>query len=148
MMKRYLLALLALLLLVTGCQSTPPPEKEEPEEEVEIIEFAYVLEEIEPEPLKEVKPVVVEKVYYYINSSVTEVEVVDGEQKYFYLMIGYNKKGITNGLAGKIFNDIEKKEFIGTFKLIEVGDTYSKAVITELNYKLNPNATVEFKLEE
>lgn len=135
---------LLLILLMFSCVSEP----EIAEEEVEIIEFTYELEEMEPLPEKIVKVVEVPKEYEYIVSSVAEVEEIDGVQKYFYIKLGYSKQGIVRNLNGKIFNDMDQKEQIGTFKLVEVFKSFSKAQITELNFKLNSSATVLFEIEK
>lgn len=132
-----------LILFLYSCQSEP----EVVVEEEEVIEFVYELEELEPLPEKKVKVVEAPKVYDKIVASVAEVEEIDGVQKYFYIKLGYSKEGIVRNLNGKIFNDMDQKEQIGTFKLVEVFKSFSKAQITELNFKLNSSATVLFEIE-
>lgn len=112
------------------------------------IEFNYEIAELEPLPEKKVVVVEKPKEYEYIVASVAEVEEVDGVQKYFYIKLGYSKEGIERNMEGKIFNDLEQKEQIGTFKLVEVFKSFSKAEVTELNFKLNNSATVLFEIEK
>lgn len=140
-MKKMIITGLSALLLFS-CASAP---------EEEIIEFAFELEELEalPEKKKVVVVVVEEEVEYeYIVTSVAEVEEVDGVQKYFYIKLGYSREGLVRDLHGKIYNDVERKEQIGTFKLIEVFMSFSKAKILELNFKLNSEATIVFEIEK
>lgn len=141
-MKKILILLIP--VFVFSCKSAPEIVEEEPE----VIAIAYEIEELEPLPEKIVKVVVKPKEYDYIVSSVAEVEEIDGVQKYFYIKLGYSKEGITRNMEGKIFNDMEQKEQIGTFKLVEVFKSFSKAQITELNFKLSNSATVQFEIEK
>lgn len=134
---KYLLTILTVLLFAS-CLTN----KEEP------LVVPYEIAEVKPLPEKVEKVVVKEKEYDYIVSSVAEVEVVDGVQKYFFIKLGYAKEGIKNNMEGKIFNDVKQEELIGKFKLIEVYKNFSKALITELNFKISNDATVLFEIEK
>ena len=138
-----------LLVFVLVSCATKVVEDNVVEEEPEIIEFVYELVEIEPLPeKKKVEVVIIPKEYEYISSGVAEVEEIDGVQKFFYIKLGYSRAGIQQHMEGKIFNDLDQKEQIGTFKLVEVFKDFSKAQIIELNFKLNSDATVLFEIEK
>lgn len=138
-----------LLIFVLVSCATKAVDEQVADEELEVIEFVYELVEIEPLPeKKKVEVIIVPKEYEYISSGVAEVEEIDGVQKFFYIKLGYSRAGIKQQMEGKIFNDLDQKEQIGTFKLVEVFKDFSKAQILELNFKLTNDATVLFEIEK
>lgn len=81
-----------------------------------------------------------------VNGRIKEIEVINGEQKYIYVELGYNDK-IKSGLKGYIFNDVAMKEKVGKFVFVEVYPNISKGEIIELYYKIMPNAIVYVELD-
>lgn len=78
---------------------------------------------------------------------IKEIEVYRGEQKYLYVAIGRNIKGIKSGLYGYIYNDSKKSNRIGMCKIVEVYSNICKARITELYYKVEYNAVIEVEVD-
>jgi len=76
----------------------------------------------------------------YAVYRIIEVTEVNGVQKFFLVRFGADKTGIEKGIAGEIGEDAAFPRIIGTFKIIELLGDFFRCEITELAYRIGPNA--------
>jgi hypothetical protein len=82
-----------------------------------------------------------------IISMITEIEEVKGVQKYIYVKIANDNQWFEEGLFGLIYNDVEKKELVGKFKVTKIHKHFTVGEIQELYYPIKANAIIVIEVD-
>lgn len=82
-----------------------------------------------------------------LRGMITEIESVNGEQKYIYIKLGSSNEWYKVGLIGFVYNDVAMTEKIAKFQVVEVYPNYSKGEILEMNYIIKDKAVVEVEID-
>lgn len=82
-----------------------------------------------------------------IVAMITEIEEVKGVQKYIYVKIPSDNKWYEEGLFGFIYNDVEKKELVGKFKVTKIHKHFTIGEILELHYPIKPKAIIVIEVD-
>jgi hypothetical protein len=82
-----------------------------------------------------------------IISMITEIEEVRGVQKYIYVKIPSDNQWYEEGLFGLIYNDVEKKELVGKFKVTKIHKNFTVGEILELHYPIKPKAIIVIEVD-
>lgn len=82
-----------------------------------------------------------------IIAMITEIEEVKGVQKYIYVKIPSDNQWYEEGLMGLIYNDVEKKELVGKFKVTKIHKHFTVGEILELHYPIKPKAIVVIEVD-
>lgn len=140
-MNKNIVFLIAISMAFGGCRSLEL-------EKFSLLELQPLPEVEEQEEVVEVKTEVDdEKESVYVTSGIAEIEVVSGVQRFLYLRIGSEQKGISPEAEGIIYSDASKSEEIGRCSLVEIYSGFSKAQITDLSFKISIDAVVSFQVE-
>jgi hypothetical protein len=102
---------------------------------------AIKLEEIKTQKIPDVKKLPP------LRGMITEIESVNGEQKYIYIKLGSSNEWYKVGLIGFVYNDVALTEKIAKFQVVEVYPNYSKGEILEMNYTIKDKAVVEIEID-
>lgn len=144
--KRIVFLLFAVMIfpLMSSCRTVEQPVP------VVVVHDPLVIQEVTPIPraviiarqqVPEFEPV-------FATLRILEVAEINGVQRYFLVRVGADRTGIAVGVTGDIIENSVSQRVIGSYRIVELLGDFFRSEITDLAYRIGPNAHMRIQVGE